>query len=64
MLNPKHPLVKLANIIDCQEIEPSFGAHFQTSTGRSSLSPRLLAGLLYLQNVNLRIEMSISVKTD
>jgi IS5 family transposase len=50
MLNPKHPLVKLANVIDWQKIERSFGAHFQTSTGRPALSPRLVAGLLYLQH--------------
>ena len=49
MLNAKHPLVKLADLIDWDEIERSFGAHFQT-TGRPALSPRLVAGLLYLQH--------------
>ena len=33
MLNAKHPLVKLADVIDWDEIERSFGAHFQTTTG-------------------------------
>jgi len=50
MLNAKHPLVKLADVIDWEEIERSFGAHFQTATGRPALSPRLVAGLLYLQH--------------
>jgi len=50
MLNAKHPLVKLADVIDWEEIERSFGAHFQTTTGRPALSPRLVAGLLYLQH--------------
>ena len=50
MLNAKHPLVKLADVIDWDEIERSFGAHFQTTTGRPALSPRLVAGLLYLQH--------------
>ena len=46
MINPKHPLVKLANVIDWEEIEHSFGAYFQATTGRPALSPRLVAGLL------------------
>jgi len=50
MLNAKHPLVKLADVIDWEEIERNFGAHFQTTTGRPALSPRLVAGLLYLQH--------------
>jgi transposase, IS5 family len=50
MLNAKHPLVKLADVIDWEEIERSFSAHFQTTTGRPALSPRLVAGLLYLQH--------------
>ena len=50
MLNPKHPLVKLAHVIDWEAIECSFGAHFQTTTGRPALPPRLVAGLLYLQH--------------
>ena len=50
MLNAKHPLVKLADVIDWEEIERSFGAHFQATTGRPALSPRLVAGLLYLQH--------------
>ena len=50
MLSAKHPLVKLADVIDWDEIERSFGAHFQTTTGRPALSPRLVAGLLYLQH--------------
>jgi transposase, IS5 family len=50
MLNAKHPLVKLADVIDWEEIERSFGANFQTTTGRPALSPRLVAGLLYLQH--------------
>lgn len=49
MLNAKHPLVKLADVIDWEEIERSFGAHFQATTGRPALSPRLVA-LLYLQH--------------
>ena len=48
MLNAKYPLVKMADVIEWDEIERSFGAHFQATTGRPALSPRLVAGLLYL----------------
>ena len=34
MINPKHPLVSLAVVIDWDEIEQSFGAHFASSVGR------------------------------
>ena len=50
MINVKHPLVKLADVIDWEEIERTFGAHFVSSTGRPALRPRLVAGLLYLQH--------------
>ena len=50
MINPKHPLVKLADVIDWEEIERTFGAHFVARTGRPALRPRLVAGLLYLQH--------------
>lgn len=49
-LNSRHPLVRLAAVIDWQEIERTFGAHFASTTGRPALPPRLVAGLLYLQH--------------
>lgn len=52
MLNAKHPLVKVADVIDWEEIERSLGAHFLTTTGRPALSPRLVAGPLYLQHAD------------
>lgn len=50
MINLKHPLVKLADVMDWELIEHAFGAHFASTTGRPALSPRLVAGLLYLQH--------------
>ena len=50
MINPKHPLVKLAAVIGWNEIGQSFNAHFEIRLGRHALSPRLVAGLLYLQH--------------
>jgi IS5 family transposase len=45
-----HPLARLAGLIDWDAIERSFGAHFASTRGRPALSPRLVAGLLYLQH--------------
>ena len=50
MINQKHPLVKLATVSDGDEIGQSFGVHFESRFGRPALSPRLVAGLLYLQH--------------
>ena len=45
-----HPLARLAGLIDWEDIERSFGAHFVSTRGRPALPPRLVAGLLYLQH--------------
>jgi IS5 family transposase len=50
MLNSKHLLVKLADVLDWEEIERSYGAHFDSSTGHPALPTRLGAGLLYFQH--------------
>ena len=50
LLNPRHELVKLAGVMDWGLIEASFSKHFASTTGRPALSPRLVAGLLYLQH--------------
>jgi IS5 family transposase len=44
-LKMSHPLIRLARLINWDEIERSFGAHFTSSRGRPALSPRLVAGL-------------------
>lgn len=49
-INAKHALVRLAAVIDWQEIERTLGKHFTSTQGRPALSPRLVAGLLYLQH--------------
>ena len=49
-LNMKHPLVRLASLIDWAEIERKFAVSFTSSRGRPALPPRLVAGLLYLQH--------------
>ncbi|WP_280192866.1 IS5 family transposase [Delftia sp. PS-11] len=49
-INMKHPLVKLAALIDWPEIERTFAISFTSARGRPALPPRLIAGLLYLQH--------------
>ncbi|WP_017757224.1 IS5 family transposase [Pseudacidovorax intermedius] len=49
-INMKHRLVRLAALIDWAEIERTFAVSFTSGRGRPALSPRLIAGLLYLQH--------------
>jgi len=50
LINMKHPLVRLAALIDWAEIERTFSVSFTSARGRPALPPRLVAGLLYLQH--------------
>lgn len=50
LINLKHPLVRLAGLVDWCEIERTFAVSFTSGRGRPALSPRLVAGLLYLQH--------------
>lgn len=47
-VNMKHPLVRLAALIEWTEIERTFAVSFTSGRGRPALPPRLVAGLLYL----------------
>jgi transposase, IS5 family len=51
-LKMSHLLVRLSKLMNWEAIERSFGAHFASKLGRPALSPRLVAGLLYLQHAN------------
>ena len=50
LINLKHPLVKLAELIDWSVFETRWAAFFPSRTGRPASSPRMIAGLLYLQH--------------
>jgi hypothetical protein len=50
MINLKHPLVKLGDTINWDVIIEQFGSYFVSDRGRPGLSPRLVAGFLYLQH--------------
>lgn len=49
-INVKHPLVRLADLIDWERLNGSMGASIVSHRGRPATSPRLIAGLLYLQH--------------
>ena len=49
-INLKHPLVRLADLINWDRLGTSMSASFVSRKGRPATSPRLIAGLLYLQH--------------
>ncbi|MFT3688993.1 IS5 family transposase [Paenirhodobacter sp.] len=50
MIDPRHELVKLAALIDWEFFEREWAGFFPSKTGRPATSPRLIAGLMYLQH--------------
>jgi IS5 family transposase len=49
-INLKHPLVRLAGLINWERLGMLMSESFVSSRGRPASSPRLIAGLLYLQH--------------
>lgn len=49
-INLKHPLVRLADLIDWERLNVAMSSSFVSPRGRPATSPRLIAGLLYLQH--------------
>jgi IS5 family transposase len=49
-INLKHPLVRLAELIDRARLSGAMSESFVSRAGRPATSPRLIAGLLYLQH--------------
>ena len=50
MINPRHELVTLTDLIDWEVFEREWSGFFPSGTGRPATPPRLVAGLLYLQH--------------
>ena len=50
LVDMRHELVTLAGLIDWEFFEHEWSGFFPSSTGRPATSPRLVAGLLYLQH--------------
>lgn len=51
MINMRHELVRLEALIDWEFFEREWAGFFPSHTGRPATSPRLVAGILYLQHV-------------
>ena len=50
MIDARHELVKLAGLIDWEFFEREWASFFPSHQGRPATSPRLVAGLMYLQH--------------
>ncbi len=50
MIDMRHELAKLSELIDRAFFETEWGGFFPSTPGRPATSPRLVAGLLYLQH--------------
>lgn len=50
MIDMRHELVKLSSLIDWEFFEREWAGFFPSHTGRPATSPRLVAGLFYLQH--------------
>lgn len=50
-LDPKEPLLALAQAIPWEELEREFGRHYCPGVGRPALPVRLLVGLLLLKQL-------------
>ena len=50
LIDMRHELVKLGTLIDWEFFEREWSGFFPSGTGRPATSPRLVAGLLYLQH--------------
>ncbi|MDH6147589.1 hypothetical protein OKW46_001511 [Paraburkholderia sp. WSM4179] len=49
-INLKHPLVRLTDLIDWKRLDAAMSESFVSHKARPATSPRLIAGLLYLQH--------------
>lgn len=52
LIDMRHELVKLAALIDWEFFEREWAGFFPSGTGRPATSPRLVAGLMYLQHLH------------
>ncbi len=60
IIDMRHELVKLAELIDWEFFETEWAGFFHSSKGRPATSPRLVAGLMYLQHADTRAKAGTS----
>ena len=51
LIDQRHELAKLAELIDWPAFAQQWGSQFESTTGRPALPTRLMAALLYLKHV-------------
>jgi len=49
MINPNHPLVRIAKIVDWNKLDETFGKNFCPDNGRPAIATRLMISLHYLK---------------
>ena len=59
LLNPKHELYQLANLIDWKVLDDAFGEFFTENQGAPALPTRLIAGLHYLKQAFARADEAV-----
>lgn len=59
LLNPKHELYQLANLIDWKTLDNAFGEFFTENQGAPALPTRLIAGLHYLKHAFARSDEAV-----
>jgi IS5 family transposase len=59
LLNPKHELYQLANLIDWKVLDDAFGEFFAETQGAPALPTRLIAGLHYLKHAFARSDEAV-----
>ncbi len=59
LLNPKHELYQLANLIDWKVLDDAFGEFFTANQGAPALPTRLIAGLHYLKHAFARSDEAV-----
>lgn len=52
LVDPRHPLVRLAKLIDWRRFEDAFGALYKDGVGRPGLPTRLMVGLHLLKHMD------------
>lgn len=62
LLNPKHPLLKLAKQIDWDSFDAAFGELYREDTGAPAKATRLMVGLHYLKHTFNESDESVVAK--
>lgn len=62
LVDPRHPLVRLAGLIDWQRFEDAFGPLYRDGVGRPGLPTRLMVGLHLLKHMDGRSDEAVCAR--